>query len=464
MVTSFTSESAIDRALDACGFHGYSPTRGLSFKRLFGFEPNEMQRAFMEKAVTPGVHILEAPMGLGKTEAALYASYQMLCAGGLSGLYFALPTQATANQMLDRVNKFLGKFLDKYAHSVAKLSHGAAGVIQDFGAAGAPGGSWFSSPKNALLVPFGVGTVDQALLACMYTRFSGVRAFAMTKKVLVVDEVHSYDLYTGTFLSHLIKFVRDTGGSVILLSATLTDDAVRQLTGILPSCRAYPRYVGSGSELGSVGLPCGVPDKLITLSQGTLEEAEELAVADARAGAQVLFILNTVDEAVASYRKLASQLGADRVGLLHSRFTKADRQRNEAHWCGIYGKGGDRSVGRVLVGTQVLEQSLDLDADVMYSFLCPTDMLFQRTGRLHRHQNVRPVGYESPSLYLIVPDAFVYGLEDAGIEDKKLQKSLGGTGWVYDLYTLIRTYELWSSLAQVSVPEDMRDMLEGTYL
>lgn len=460
MVTSFTSESAIDLALDACGFHGFSPTPGLSFKDLFGFAPNAMQEAFLEKATTPGVHILEAPMGLGKTEAALYASYQMLCAGGLSGLYFALPTQATANQMLDRVNKFLGKFLDKYAHSVAKLSHGAAGVIQDFGAAGAPGGSWFSSSKNALLVPFGVGTVDQALLACMYTRFSGVRAFALTKKVLVVDEVHSYDLYTGTFLSHLIKFVRDTGGSVILLSATLTDAAVQQLTGTFPTCRDYPRYVGAGSE----GLPCGVPDKLVSLSTGTLEKATEKAIEDARAGAQVLFILNTVDEAVASYRTLASHLGADRVGLLHSRFTKADRQRNEAHWCGIYGKGGDRSVGRVLVGTQVLEQSLDLDADVMYSFLCPTDMLFQRTGRLHRHQNVRPEGYESPSLYLVVPGAFVNCLEDAGIQDKKLQKSLGGTGWVYDLYSLIRTYELWSSLTQVSIPGDMRDMLEGTYL
>lgn len=460
MASSFTSESAIDLALDACGFHGFSPTPGLSFRDLFGFDPNAMQEAFMEKATLPGVHILEAPMGLGKTEAALYASYRMLCTGDLSGLYFALPTQATANQMLDRVNKFLGKFLDKYAHSVAKLSHGAAGVIQDFGAAGAPGGSWFSSSKNSLLVPFGVGTVDQALLACMYTRFSGVRAFAMTKKVLVVDEVHSYDLYTGTFLSHLIKFVKDTGGSVILLSATLTDSAVVQLTGTMPACKDYPRYVGVGSS----GLPCGVPDKQIKLSFMALAKAEEQAVADAQAGAQVLFILNTVDEAVASYRSIASSLGAARVGLLHSRFTKADRQRNEAYWCGIYGKGGDRSVGRVLIGTQVLEQSLDLDADVMYSFICPTDMLFQRTGRLHRHQNVRPVGYEHPSLYLVVPDVFVNGLEDTGIEDKKLQKSLGGTGWVYDLYTLIRTYELWSPLSHVSVPGDMRHMLEGTYL
>lgn len=458
----YTTAGHIDAALDACGFVGIRVEGGADFRRVFGFDPNVIQEVFSGAVGTPGMYVLEAQMGLGKTEAALWAAYGLLSTGAASGMYFALPTQATANQMYKRVSDFLSVVTDKYAHSVAKLTHGSAGILQDFGSEGGPGGSWYDSSKNALLAPFGVGTIDQALMACLNVRFSGVRAFAMAGKVLIVDEVHSYDAYTGTVLKSLIDFVLGGGGSVILLSATLTNQAVTMLTGVVPSTDAYPRITAKLS----IPVLLGTPDKMVEVRYGIgMDDALKGALRDAGRGAQVLFIVNTVADSMEVYAHCVRVLGGSRVGLLHSRFTAGDRQKNEAHWCKLYGKGGDRSVGRILIGTQVLEQSLDLDADVMYTFLAPTDMLFQRMGRLQRHaSNVRPVGFETPILYVITPTGLDNYVETAtDIEEKPLRKILGGTGWVYDLHTLVKTHEVWKGLGSIAIPGGMRKVLEDTY-
>ena len=121
-------------------------------------------------------------------------------------------------------------------------------------------------------------------------------------------------------------------------------------------------------------------------------DAVEEVLKRAERGEQVLWIENTVDEAQKKYNLMAArsmEINVD-CGLIHARFIKVDRQKKEDQWVGLYGKNGHglrKERGRILIGTQVLEQSLDIDADFLVTRICPTDMIFQRLGRLWRHRN-----------------------------------------------------------------------------
>ncbi len=153
----------------------------------------------------------------------------------------------------------------------------------------------------------------------------------------------------------------------------------------------------------------------------------------------------------------ASDMGIE-CGLLHSRFTQVDRRSNEAQWVELYGKhaGGQRSLrGRILVGTQVLEQSLDIDADFMISRICPTDMILQRLGRLWRHpDNTRPYTARREA-WLLAP-ALSHAIDQP-------QQAFGVTAFVYAPYLLCRTLEIWQSLSVVNLPGDIRSLIESTY-
>lgn len=226
--------SIAPQALDAIGFLPPVVKQGLTFEQIFGFPPNEMQTKTLETVTGPGVFILEAPMGMGKTEAALGVAYQLLAAGKANGLYFALPTQATSNRMHLRMNAFLKRIAPGAGES--RLIHGNSWLIRDdleyHPAASGPqrpteqdaqnGRDWFLSAKRALLAPFGVGTVDQALLGVVAAKHFFVRHFALAGKVVIIDEVHSYDIYTGTLVNKLIATLEELGCTVLILSATLT--------------------------------------------------------------------------------------------------------------------------------------------------------------------------------------------------------------------------------------------------
>ena len=386
-------ETNINPALDRAGFISPTFRSGLSFQQVFDFEPRPVQQQFIDQVVVPGTYVLEAPMGLGKTEAALYAAYSMLTSGQATGIYFALPTQLTSNKIYGRFNDFLGAILAEDCTHRSLLLHGGAWLLEtEMGEEGRPGGAWFNKAKRGLLAPFAVGTVDQALMAAMNVKHGFVRAFGLAGKVVILDEVHTYDAYTGTILDALVELLRSLHCTVIILSATLNRERRGKLLGCELFSDAYPLITAVPQQRDlvelSVPITTSQPVAIQLLEQD--EPAIHEAIERASQGQQVLWIENTVVEAQQRYLDLAaraSELGLA-CGLLHSRFIADDRQRIEDRWVNLFGKPGwpkRLQQGHILVGTQVLEQSLDIDADFLISRFAPTDMLLQRMGRLWRH-------------------------------------------------------------------------------
>lgn len=469
-----SGKNNISKALDRAGFVAPKIRKGLTFEEVFGFSPRNTQIRLAESIKIPGAYVLEAPMGLGKTEAALYAAYQALEEGRATGIYFALPTQLTSDKIYERMNLFLEKILDGAdVNRRSLLLHGAAWLRDtELGEDGAPGHCWFNSSKRGLLAPFAVGTIDQALMAVMNVKHGFVRAFGLAGKVVILDEVHSYDSYTGTILNELVGALRELHCTVIILSATLTDKQRHSILGLgaffndseereilspYPLISVYPRE-GELRELEIEKLEDFKVDISISLND---DVAVNEVLLRAERGEQVLWIENTVIEAQQRYCLLAAkarEIGFD-CGLLHSRFLKVDRQRNEDRWVGFFGKAGRNSRqenGRILVGTQVLEQSLDIDADFLVTRLCPTDMLFQRLGRLWRHRendDIRPKE-ANREVWIMAPR-----LSDA----VQNQNSLGKSAKVYSPYILCRTLEVWQDISSVQLPDEIRPLLEATY-
>lgn len=457
-------QDKVDSALDNAGFVTPKFRSEQSFQQIFGFAPRPAQQQFFESVRGPGIYVLEAPTGLGKTEAALFAAYTIAQRQQATGIYFALPTQLTSNKIHERFNPFLDSILsiDSPRHR-ALLLHGKAWLQDtDMGKEGAPGGDWFSHSKRGLLAPFAVGTVDQALMAVMNVKHGFVRAFGLAGKVVILDEVHSYDAYTGTLLDALVGFLRQLHCTVIILSATLVARRRNALLNEHLSSSAYPLVTAVQNDSPPKEFPLISPtDVKVELA---LLHDDRLAVQEAldRAskGQQVLWIENTVREAQQRFLDLASRasdLGID-CGLLHSRYTASDRQNIENHWVDLFGKDGraQRAIkGRILVGTQVLEQSLDIDADFLISRFAPTDMLLQRLGRLWRHsETIRPGGAKRQA-WLLGPD-----LEHA-IDNPK--EAFGPTASVYAPYVLCRSLDVWRAPDSLILPRDTRDLLEGTY-
>ncbi|WP_300787188.1 CRISPR-associated helicase Cas3' [uncultured Desulfovibrio sp.] len=455
----------VERAVDEAGFCWPRVRPGLSFADIFSFDPRPAQTALYEAVSGPGVFVLEAPMGMGKTEAALYAAYRLLAQGKACGLYFALPTRLTSNRIHARVDAFLERILD--GGGTAMLLHGQAWLErfrqQRMGEEAAPGQAWFSVGRRGILAPFGVGTVDQALLSALNVRFGALRTFGLAGKVVILDEVHSYDAYTGTILDALTAQLREQGCTVIILSATLT---ARRRASLLPGATAgadaYPLISAAPNDAPAREIPCaGGATAEVALSHPSEEDAVEEALERAERGERVLWLENTVAEAQERYRLLAARAAAMpglAVGLLHSRFTPADRERQETRWTGFLHPAAPQrgTAGGIVVATQVAEQSLDLDADLLISRFCPTDMLFQRLGRLWRHgeRTPRPAAARRRAC-LLHP-----GLTEA-VERPKA--AFGLSGHVYAPYVLLRSLEVWQGRGSVRLPEDIRPLLEATY-
>lgn len=455
----------IKQAVDAAGFVLPDIIKGLRFSEIFAFQPREIQQLLIKQATKPGVYILEAPMGIGKTEAALYAAYSIIAAGGATGLYFALPTQLTSNRIHDRVNDFLKKILTPDCiHRRALLLHSNAWLKEiEMGADGGPGGNWFNSGKRGILAPFAVGTIDQALMSVMNVKHGFVRAFGLAGKVVILDEVHSYDSYTGTILDKLIEALRKLQCTVIILSATLTKERRIRILKQPVHNLSYPLITVSGNHGESaIETTAIVPGRTVVSIKSSpySDIAMDEALKRAEEGQQVLWIENTVAEAQQSFSILSARAAGLEIecGLLHSRFIKADRERNETYWVARYGKGCGvlrQQSGRILVGTQVLEQSLDIDADFLVTKICPTDMLLQRIGRLWRHsETIRPVD-ASCDVWILKPE-YNNALHNP-------DKEFGLTAKVYSPYVLLRTLDVWDDRTSIVIPEQIRSLIEKTY-
>jgi CRISPR-associated endonuclease/helicase Cas3 len=209
-------------ALEELGWSGHGPPTGsTTFHSLFGFSPRPLQEAAVELAdrlLTPALVIVEAPTGEGKTEAALYLADAWLRRAKQRGIYVAMPTQATSNQMLGRVRHYLAqRYTERQANLL--LLHGNAAwseelnelrlaAVDEESESTVVAHSWFLlNKKRALLAPFAVGTVDQALLSVLQTKHFFVRLFGLSHKTVIFDEVHAYDTYMATLFRHLLRWL-----------------------------------------------------------------------------------------------------------------------------------------------------------------------------------------------------------------------------------------------------------------
>jgi CRISPR-associated endonuclease/helicase Cas3 len=327
------------------------------------------------------------------------------------------------------------------------------------------GRSWFASSKRALLAPYGVGTIDQALLGIVAAKHFFVRQFGLAGKVVVLDEVHSYDLYTGVLITELVKRLIELSCTVIILSATLIEERRRELLSLSadqPLGAAYPMISGvSDSFIEQVCEPPLPKTVRIRSLDGALPVRE--ALERARAGDCLLWIRNTVDDAQCTYRQLRDEdrAGGPELALLHSRFPFFRREELETDWMERLGpSSARRPAGCILVTTQVAEQSVDIDADLLITDLAPTDMLLQRLGRLWRHKrSLRSC--PQPEIWIQMPPAAGAFLRAASRHE--LLACLGRSARVYAPYVLLRSMEQWRGRNGITLPDDIRGILEATY-
>ncbi len=475
------------QALDAIGFRKIDLVCDLSFNDLFhdlqkpesNWIPNEMQEKTVATVKGPGVYVIEAPMGTGKTEAALWAAYHLLVSGKSSGIYFALPTQATSNRIHLRMNDFLRRIspdtpASRLIHANSWLRepdcgiHPASTEKQESASADARAGrDWFASAKRALIAPFGVGTIDQALLGIVAAKHFFVRHFALAGKVVILDEVHSYDLYTGTLIDKLITTLEGLGCTVIVLSATLTGKRRGQIIAYPENTekeieRSYPLITGRHEGHPVKPVAASPPDsRPVRVDFVSSADATAEAVIVARKGGAVLCIFNTVETAQKQHHQLIKMVQNEfPIGLLHSRFPFWRREQLEAEWMERFGKNGASRRGAILVSTQVVEQSVDLDADLLISELAPTDMLLQRLGRLWRHKRKwRP--NDVARLCIIKEGNTLEELQT--MEPDEIVKALGRKGRVYDPYVLMRSLSVWMGCEEINIPAQIRTLIESTY-
>jgi len=460
------------------------------FREIFGFRPNAIQLKALDEPL-PGaegsLRVLEAETGSGKTEMALAWFLRLYRAGLVDGLYFGLPTRAAAVQIHARVQRFAEASFGPEAPPVILAvpgytkSEDADGTgIRSDGWRYAERGteqdrSWAAEhPKRYLAGQLVVGTVDQILLSGLQVKHSHMRAAALLRHLLVVDEVHASDTYMARILEGVLQRHDAAGGHSLLLSATL-GEAVRSrmlAPGQYAACAsaetamAQPYPALWAAERGNMpsALTSEGQDKVI---EATLEPAltrpEEIArqaLAAAAGGARVGILRNTVAEAVETQRALEA---ADPAAPLlecggvhaphHGRFGREDRIALD----GALEKQLKREEPVIVVATQTIEQSLDIDFDLLVTDLCPVDVLVQRVGRLHRHERKRPAGFETAQVRVLVPDG---PLEEYLRADGSARGS-GGLGTVYyDLLALEGTRRLIAEHSTIRLPADSRQAIE----
>jgi CRISPR-associated endonuclease/helicase Cas3 len=445
-----------------------------------GTRPNALQQLAVELGPASSLAIVEAPTGEGKTEAAFALAEPARSCG--AGVYFALPTMATANGLFGRVEAYLRK-ATRDADLETRLLHSQAWLFRDrTQTAKNPGDEgddqerqahdWFAGSKRGLLAPFGVGTIDQGLIAALRARHGFVRLFALAGKTVIIDEVHAYDVYMADLIGVLLGWLSALGCRVMLLSATLPKarrNAMLRAWGVkgeLPTGQ-YPcvTYVSAEGRVLARGFDVQ-PRKPLTveaIQAGDGESWEQgatrlLQLVRTRGGLGAM-VLNTVGHAQYAYDWLQRQeLGGVHVDLFHARFTAQDRDAIEKRVLARFGRNGARRQPSLLVATQVIEQSLDLDFDHMVSALAPIDLLIQRAGRLHRHRRradggLREDGADersNPVLHVLMPPLDADDVPN--IEDP-----------VYGHDVLLRTLERLRSNPQIARPSDVADAVEAVY-
>ena len=408
------------------------------------------------KEKMPAVVLIESEPGSGKTEAAVYAALKMADAYAKAGVYFGLPTMATANGMVDRVN-------DLYtAHGLpkARLLHGMAWMKNDV-RFGSDAEKWFSPTRLGLLQPSGVGTVDQCMAGVLPLKYGSLRLLGLSSKVLIIDEVHSYDDYMLAIICRLLDFCRALRIPVVMLSATLPSTKKKDLLApclnkaaretYKPSMK-YPLLTLIGTDGNVQAELSPAPTFKRSYSIKILENEDDQEILNfigslIQDGGCVCYYVNTVDRAQHMY-DLAKQSFGDNAFLFHARFTNARREEIENECRRLFGKDKThRPHKALLIATQVAEQSLDLDFDLIFSDLAPIDMIIQRIGRGFRHaETVRLAA-------LSVPQAFIVCRPDLARSNE----------FIYSAEYLNRTQKELEKRDKLMLPDDIRDVIEAVY-
>lgn len=357
--------------------------------------------------------------------------------------------------------------------------------------------SWLSGTKKGLLSSFVVCTIDQVLMTALQARHVMLRYLGLASKVVIIDEVHAYDAYMSKYLSTALYWLGQMNAPVILMSATLPSDIRNELM------KSYAKGLKIGTK----------PLKLTTYSQPTLdldypvihtltaedngtpkkwkveqpaEQTEiELKLIDdspesvlnvleplANDHGCAAIICNTVGRAQEMHAFLSKQFGEEHVILTHSRFTATHRAEQEellvsklgkkAHYSEADGENSSRPHRLIVVGTQVIEQSLDLDFDVMITDFAPVDLVLQRMGRLHRHDSrsssERTPAYRKPVCYM-------RGVEIFGSHDEMPRFPNGSTA-VYEPMILLSSYaQLLPHFdgEPIRIPADISPLVQKSY-
>ena len=450
------------------------------FAVRFGFAPNAVQRAVLEAvdtAAEPGILILEAQMGVGKTEAALAAAEVMASRFGLGGVFFGLPTQATANGIFPRLLGWADTQSEETLPQAIKLAHGMAELNECYLRLQGRGvqleedaqeehqvqvHQWFRGNKQALLANFVIGTVDQLLLAALAQKHVMLRHLGLAGKVVIIDECHAYDTYMNCYLDRALEWLGWYKVPVILLSATLPArrraeliEAYQQKSRPGPdapwktSC-GYPLLTWTdGAQVQQKTIPLDTAARNVQTVRLTTEELPDFLSQKMQAGGCAGVIVNTVRKAQEVAQRLRQVLPEKEVQVFHAQFLMPDRAAREQELMRRIGKRSTAAErdGLIVVGTQVLEQSLDVDFDVMVTELCPMDLLLQRIGRLQRHPNrSRPQPLQTA----------VCAVLDTGTEEFDR-----GSEAVYGQWLLWRTRACLPE--SICLPEDISPLVQKVY-
>lgn len=444
----------------------------------------------------PSLTILEAETGAGKTEAAIFRYLLLHHAGMVDGMYFALPTRTAATQIYGRVQRAIrNAFPDPSVRPPVVLA--VPGYLQVDGVEGQRAlldrfevlwndddaerfryrGWAAENTKRYLAAPIAVGTIDQVLLSSLQVSHAHLRATSLLRQLLVVDEVHASDAYMSRLLDIVLKRHLGAGGHALLMSATLgAASRARFLDQPLPTLShaaevPFPAVFHRTNGVLVRSFP-SVRSKTVRLrvepAIGEPEAIAAMALDAARRGAKVLVLRNTVRDCIATQLALERLLAEEgNTGLLfrcleepaphHARFAREHREALDHALEAAFGKSRPDG-GRIVVATQTVQQSLDLDADYLLTDLCPVDVLLQRIGRLHRHERRRLEGFEEPCAVILVPST--RNLAEF-IRDDGTASGAHGLGNVYpDLRIIEATWRCIESRPVWTIPNDNRALVE----
>jgi CRISPR-associated endonuclease/helicase Cas3 len=479
----------------------------LGFAELFRdiAEASPLQRWAGEVQLSDGpqIHLLEDVTGAGKTEAAVLLAHRLMANGSADGFFIGLPTMATANAMYDRIAQVYGRLFANQA-SLA-LAHGSRDLVEQFAASILPAdhaeddprqqdesasarcAAWLADHnKRALLAPAGVGTLDQVLLAALQSKHQSLRLLGLVHKVLVVDEVHACDAYMLRVLATVLNFHARAGGSAILLSATLPQAMKRTLLDAFTrGCgQARAPAVAQAAYPLATSWSAAVPHTLTETPLATRaslcrrvavhyadSEAEVVTrIQGALAAGQcVCWLRNTVADALAAHECFRTSLPDDKLTLFHARFALQDRLDIEKRVLARFGpkSGPAERAGQLLIATQVVEQSLDVDFDLVVTDLAPIDRVIQRAGRLHRHvrdaRGARLIASEAQD-QRGEPCLWVFGPAWHDDPDADWFKAaFRGPAAVYPHHGQIWLTAKALRAGHYAMPDDARDLIEGVF-